>query len=368
MSLYNFFMKMCFELAKRGEGWASPNPLVGCIVVKDGVIVGRGTHYGPGKKHAERIALEMAGEKAKGATLFVNLEPCCHWGRQPPCAPFIVECGVKKVVAAISDPDVRVNGGGFRYLQSHGVEVLSGVLEKEAQWLNRSFLKYATKGLPWVTLKAALTLDGRIAPPASESTTPHWISSEESRIDAHHLRYLNDAILVGANTIARDDPQLTVRHPSLPSKTLLKIILDGKRTLKENFQVFNFPPVLLIAGVSRKKNGSQDSPFSGAEILYLPDRDGMVKLDEVLKELAKREVGRLLVEGGSSVFTQFLQQGLVDEAVFYLAPQFLGNEAVPLTGVLSSNPGEKVHSPRILSTKSIGPDLRIHISFTQEDV
>lgn len=368
MSLYNLLMQICFELAEKGEGWASPNPLVGCIVVKDGEIVGRGTHYGPGKKHAERIALEMAGEKAKGATLFVNLEPCCHWGRQPPCAPFIVECGIKKVVAAIPDPDVRVNGGGFQYLRSHGIEVLTGVLEKEARWLNRSFLKYATKSIPWVTLKAALTLDGRIAPAASRSSTPYWISSEESRIDAHHLRFLNDAVLVGANTISRDNPQLTVRHPSVPSKRLLKIVLDGKRTLKRNFQIFNFPPVLIFVGESRKKNVDEETSIPEVENFYLSDNDGIIPLSGVLKEVAKREVGRLLVEGGSSVFTQFLQQGQVDEAVFYVAPHFLGNDALPLTGRLQPTDSEKVLHPRILSAKFTGLDLRIHIFFSREDV
>ncbi|MGH8104182.1 MAG: bifunctional diaminohydroxyphosphoribosylaminopyrimidine deaminase/5-amino-6-(5-phosphoribosylamino)uracil reductase RibD [bacterium] len=361
MHYYETLMRECFDLTKQAEGTASPNPLVGSVVMKDGMIVGRGIHRGPGQMHAEPMAIAEAGEKAKGATLVVNLEPCCHWGRQPPCAPIIAEAGLQRVVAAYVDPDPRVLGGGFKYLREHGVEVVVGVLEVEARWLNRSFNKHAVTKVPWVTMKAALSLDGRIA---LRNGVSKWLSSESSRAEVQRLRYRSDAIMVGRGTIEADNPQLTVRTPGLDWKKPVKVILDGRLKLNPMYAVFSSSPSLLVTvghANDRMKSAFEKHPV---EVLEHPDsKDSIVPLEWLLKELGQRGVARLMVEGGQHVFSQFLAQGLVDEAVFYYSPKILGDDSKPLVGNLGLTRIEDSSSMRIKDVSKVGEDIRVEAVF-----
>lgn len=365
MHYYDILMRECFALALEAEGRASPNPLVGCVVVKDGMIVGRGYHCGPGARHAEPLAIEEAGEKARGATLVVNLEPCNHHGLMPPCAPQIVKAGIRRVVAAYVDPDPRVLGIGIAYLREHGVDVMVGVLEEEARWLNRSFNRHAAEKMPWVTLKAALSLDGHIA---LHNGLSKWLSSEESRAEVHRLRFLSDAVLVGRGTVEADNPLLTVRHPDLEWKTPLKVVLDGRMKLAPTCNVFSTPPSLLVTAAHSEEEKKADFKARRVEILeYAESSDPEVPLEWVLRELGNRGIARLLVEGGQHVFTEFLSQDLVDEAVFYLTPRILGGDATPLVGNLNLGKLEEANRLTLRSVTQVGTDIKVEAAFVHRD-
>lgn len=327
-------MAECLRLARLGKGHVSPNPLVGAIIVKDGKIVGRGYHRKFGKEHAERNALHNAGRKARGATLYVNLEPCSHHGKTPPCTDAIVSAGIRQVVIGLTDPNPLVKGRGIRALTSAGIRVREGILPNECRELNEFFVKKITTGLPFVTLKIAQTLDGKIALPNRRS---QWITSEESRKRVHELRSQYDAVLIGANTARLDDPGLTVRL--VKGRNPKRILLDGNLSTPLSARLFSdslrsqtivFTTQDGNEGVERKKSILERR---GVEVVATKGtRAGTIGLRRVLKSLADHNILSVLVEGGEHVFTRFLEGGVVDRLLIFVAPRVCGTEGVPAFG------------------------------------
>ena len=312
-------MKLSLNLGKKGKGQTSPNPMVGAVVVKNGEIVGRGYHKRFGELHAEANALKACQDKAKGATLYVNLEPCCHHGKTPPCTDMIIKSGIRKVVCATLDPNSQVNGRGIKALREGGVEVRLGVLEEEAKKLNEVYMKFITTGLPFVMLKVAQTLDGRIATKLGDSK---WITQEDSRRFVHSLRSSVDAVLVGANTVRRDDPELTTHD--VRGDDPIRIILDSSGRIPRNSRVIkeNKNGKTVTATTNQKPNGKLKEKV---EVWNLKrSRDGKVDLKRLLKKAGDSQVTSLLVEGGSKVLTSFLKQKLVDKIYYFLSPKILG--------------------------------------------
>jgi len=315
-------MKRVLTLAKRGKAWVAPNPMVGAVLVKDGEVVGEGYHRRFGGPHAEINALREAGAKAKGATLYVNLEPCSHYGKTPPCVDALLEAGVSRVVASMQDPNPKVNGAGFEKLRAAGVKVEVGLLETEARELNQQYMKKAATGWSWVTLKIAQSLDGRIA-----SVTGHsqWISGKQSLRYAHLLRASHDAVLVGSGTVHADNPLLTVRH--LRGRNPIRIVLDSKLSIPEDCLIVNTPdqaPTWVFARSDAPEPSWAGKP--NVEIIRLdPDAKGRVPLKRMLREIADRGVGSLMVEGGSRVWTSFLEARVVDKIEVVIAPMIIGH-------------------------------------------
>jgi len=315
-------MKMALRLARQGLGRTSPNPMVGAVVVKNGVVVGRGYHQKAGGPHAERIALTKAGKLAKGATLYLNLEPCNHTGRTPPCTRFILEKGIKKVVFGMKDPNPRVKGGGAAFLRSRGLEVVQGVLEEECRQLNQVFIKWIENGLPYVTLKAAASLDGRIATRSGDSK---WISNEKSRLRVHQLRNQVDGVLVGIGTVLKDDPRLTVRLPRKRSNQPIRIVVDPELQMPAKARMFSEPgKIILVAGNTVPREKKKAFQSLGVGILSLPVLKGRFSMRALLKALGKMEITSLLVEGGAEVFGSFVSEKCFDKLVLFFAPILIG--------------------------------------------
>ena len=263
------YMKKAIVLARKGLGRTSPNPMVGAVVVRKGRVVGQGFHQKAGGPHAEPMAIAQAGKEAKGATLYVNLEPCNHFGRTPPCTQAIIESGIKKVVFGLSDPNPLVKGGGADRLQSQGIEVVRGVLEEDCRRLNEVYIKWITTGLPFVILKAAVSLDGRIATRTGDSK---WISNERSRLLVHHLRNQVDGVVVGIRTVIKDDPLLTVRLPKRKIKDPLRIVLDPRLRISLKARILEGPAkTLIVSGTKVRDHKRQNLKKKGVEILSLPD-------------------------------------------------------------------------------------------------
>lgn len=316
------FLRRCLELADEAPGRITPNPRVGCVIVdRRGKVLSEGYHRGPGTAHAEADALRPLGGKARGATLYVNLEPCMHQGRTPPCAPAVAASGVARVVIGALDP-VPGHGGGARYLRRAGLEVTTGVLEAEAREHNRAFFTWAT-GRPYVVLKAAMTLDGKIATASGQS---RWISGEPARALAHTWRAEVDAIAVGRGTVLADDPRLTVRLPDNPAAAdPVRVVLDSQARIPLAAKVLA-PPGAWIA-CSRKAPARRLAALRAAGATLLPlatDRRGRVAIVPLLRELAGRGIAKLLVEGGAEVHAAFLAAGVVDELRLFVAPMVFG--------------------------------------------
>jgi diaminohydroxyphosphoribosylaminopyrimidine deaminase/5-amino-6-(5-phosphoribosylamino)uracil reductase len=321
------YMMMALELAERGRGRTSPNPMVGAVLVRDGEVVGRGYHARAGEDHAEVVALKDAGEQARGATLYINLEPCCHHGRTPPCVEAVVEAGVKRAVMAMADPSDKVNGKGIAELRQAGIDVEVGLLGEKACRLNEVFIKYVTTGRPFVFLKVAMSLDGRIAAGTGDSK---WITCEESRARVHQLRDHVDAVLVGCGTVAQDDPELTTRLPGDNGKNPVRVILDGRARMPTDARVLadgSAAATWVVVGESAESDRAEKIRKSGAEVIALPDHDGRVDFGTVLRELGRREITSLLIEGGKGVFTEALRSGSVDKVLAFVAPAILGGDA-----------------------------------------
>lgn len=322
------FMRMALEAAEEGLGLASPNPLVGSVVVRDGVVVGRGMHLYANKKHGEVVALDDAGELARGATVYVNLEPCSHFGRTPPCVHSLVAAGVRRVVAAMQDPAPYVNGRGFAMLREAGIEVEIGLEEAAARRLNEHYVTYVTTGRPFVHLKLATTLDGRIA---AGSGAAKWITGPQSRDASQLLRLSADAILVGVRTVLVDDPSLTYRGARAKRLPLIRCVLDPKlRTPASSrlAQSTREAPVVVYTlenGDPAAWRAARALREAGVEIVALPgtERDGL-DLGAVLADLGARQVQGLVVEGGSETAGAFVDARLVDKVTFFIAPKVLG--------------------------------------------
>ncbi|MBR1646804.1 MAG: bifunctional diaminohydroxyphosphoribosylaminopyrimidine deaminase/5-amino-6-(5-phosphoribosylamino)uracil reductase RibD [Selenomonadaceae bacterium] len=313
-------MREALRIAKHAEGRTSPNPLVGAVVVRDGKIVAQGWHRQAGTAHAEIHALNMAGELARDATLFVTLEPCSHFGRTPPCARAIVEAGIKKVVAAMSDPNPKVAGRGFEILRSAGIEVEVGLLEDEARKLNEVFLKWVTQKLPFVTLKFACSLDGKISTVGGES---QWISCEESRKFSHGLRDINDGILVGIGTVLADNPSLTTRL--VDGKNPVRIIVDSNARIPFDAKVVTDKSARTILATTSNASSEKISALKNHGVEIITAGNGQrVDLKILMRELAAREITSVLVEGGGTIHFAMLEAQLVDKIFAFVAPKIIG--------------------------------------------
>ncbi len=354
------WMAQALALAALGEGTTRPNPLVGCVVVADGAVVGRGFHRAAGEPHAESRALAEAGARARGATLYVNLEPCAHHGRTGPCAELIVRAGLRRVVAAIGDPNPLVDGRGLLALRNAGISVTEGVLEPEARALNAPFLSTHQRRRPWVTLKAAQSLDGRIAAAGGSST---WVTGEASRRYAHRLRFRHDAVLVGAGTVRRDDPQLTVRLPGIDAARR-RVVLAPRLGLDPAAKIFR--PESASAPRTRVYVGTACAEAEVARFRELADvvpvahgADGL-DLSAVLSDLRDVGVQAVLVEGGGKTSGSFLSSGLVDEIVLFIAGRLIGaGDATPLVDLPAATEPGKAWTVASTSFIPMGRDLVI---------
>jgi diaminohydroxyphosphoribosylaminopyrimidine deaminase/5-amino-6-(5-phosphoribosylamino)uracil reductase len=352
------FLRTAAALAGRGVGLASPNPMVGALVVSGGVVVGEGWHEGPGTDHAEVVALRAAGDRARGATLFVTLEPCAHQGRTPPCAPAIAAAGVARVVAGIRDPNPIVNGRGFAILREAGVDVVEDALPAESAALIEGFAHHVRTGLPFVTLKMAASLDGKVA--AADGSS-RWITGEAAREDVHRLRARSDAVMVGAGTAVADDPSLTVRLPGFRGRQPLRVLVDGSGTVASTGAMFDRTAPVLVA-TSRRASIEARAAWEevGAEVETLDGPDGTVSLSGLVEVLGKREVQTVLVEGGPTLAWSAVREGIVDRLVLYLAPKLIGGDAARgILGGLGVGSVAEALPAGIVSVDAVGEDLKV---------
>jgi len=317
-----FFMRLALREAQRGLGRTSPNPAVGALLVKNGRVLARGHHARAGAPHAEVAAIRAAGARAAGADLYTTLEPCDHWGRTPPCSLAVLGAGVKRVFVGSRDPNPLVNGKGIRRLRRAGVQVVAGVLQGECDAVNAHWLRYITSGRPFVTLKAAVTLDGKIATRTGNS---RWVTGAKAREHVHRLRDRADAVLVGAATALADDPRLTTRLPGGRGRDPVRVVLDSRLRLPPRLHLFRqrSEAPTVVAHVSGRPR-----PRPGVEYLRCRARRGRVDLGDLLKRLARRGVTHLLVEGGARTFASFLAEGLVDRVLLFISPRIVGAEGI----------------------------------------
>ena len=350
------YMREALRIARYAEGRTSPNPLVGAVIVRDGRIIAEGWHRKAGTPHAEIHALRMAGDLARGATLYVTLEPCSHYGRTGPCAKAVAEAGIARVVVAMQDPNPKVAGRGMEMLRAAGVEVRCGVLATEAARLNEVFLHWITTGLPFVALKTAMTLDGKIATHTGDS---QWITGEASRLRVHELRDRYDAILVGIGTVLHDDPSLTTRLPDRQGKNPLRIVLDSMARTPRAAKLLTdgAAPTLIAVTARAPQERVAALRQAGAEVLVCGE-GSRVDAQALLKALGEREISSVFVEGGGRVNASLLAAGLVDKVYAFVAPKLVGgrdaltpvegtgverlSDAVTLTELAAETVGEDV--------------------------
>jgi diaminohydroxyphosphoribosylaminopyrimidine deaminase / 5-amino-6-(5-phosphoribosylamino)uracil reductase len=354
------YMRRALDLAERGRGVVSPNPLVGAVVVAGDELVGEGWHRGPGRPHAEIVALEAAGDRARGATLFVTLEPCTHYGRTPPCAPRVIEAGVARVVVAAGDPSPLVDGRGMSQLREAGVEVTTGVLEPEALRQNEAFLTHLRTGRPFVTIKMAASLDGRVA---ARDGSSRWISGPASRAEVHRMRGGADALMVGAGTAFRDDPALTVRDPDYSGPPPLRVVVDGRGIVPETHRLFTDGAAPTMVVTTEGAPGERRTAWAaaGAEVLVLDDAgSSLVPLGTLFDELGKRDVQQVQVEGGPALAWELVRSGLAHRLILYVAPILLGGRDAP--GILMGDGTASIQESlpvRIVSVDRVGDDVRM---------
>ena len=358
------FMQLALDLAKQGEFTTTPNPSVGCVLVNDGKVVGKGFHAKAGEPHAEVMALREAGKKARGATAYVTLEPCSHFGRTPPCAKGLVEAGVSKVIAAMCDPNPQVAGKGLQILSDAGIQSAVGLLEENAEQLNKGFLKRMRTGKPFVQLKLAMSIDGKTAMASGESK---WITGAQARADVQQYRAKASAILSTSKTVLADDPSLNVRWEELPPdvkagyaqeklRQPVRVILDSSHKVRSDFKVFSTEsPVWLV--------GEDVSPLAGfpvfTEYLQLDRNQGETRLQALMAELGKRQINTLWVEAGATLAGALIAENLVDELIIYMAPKLLGDQARDLCHL--PNLTQLADAPlwQLQSCEPVGDDLKL---------
>jgi diaminohydroxyphosphoribosylaminopyrimidine deaminase/5-amino-6-(5-phosphoribosylamino)uracil reductase len=366
------FMEHALELARKATGLASPNPMVGCVIVNNGEIVGQGFHEYDGLKHAEILALKAAGEKARGATLYVSLEPCNHTGRTGPCSEAIVAAGVKRVFAAMQDPNPSVSGSGFEKMRDAGIEVHCGLLEAEARKMNESFACWILTHKPFVTLKSALTLDGQLALPSAKTLgakkTPSlhpgkladkspWITSEESRAEVHRMRHASDALITGIGTILADNPLLTDRSGLPRRRRLLRIVLDSKLRLTPEARIVKTADddLLVVTTTPLTAPRVKNLQEAGVDVFHVRPSQTGIDLRIVLAELGRREILSALLEAGPKLNGSALSAQVVHKLVLFYAPKIAGSTAVPFAAALNL---EHAHIEN-LSIRQIGPDVAV---------
>jgi len=323
------YLQMAYSLAEKAKGWASPNPYVGAVIVKKGIIVGYGYHEKPGKPHAELIALQKAGTLSRNSTAYITLEPCVHWGRTPPCVESLLQARPKRVVISALDPNPLVFKKGVKRLRQSGIEVSIGLLEEKNKRLNEIYLKYITKKLPFLAAKAALSLDGKIA---TKNFDSQWISSPQTREYIHLLRGEYDAIMVGINTLIKDDPLLTVRHRNWKGKKIIRIILDSRLRFPINSRILSTLAqgkilVFTLPKASPKK--AEALRKKGVDVVFLSRTASKVDLREVRTWLGRNEIASVLVEGGRLLLTSMLEQMLLDKIFLSVSPKLIGGEKAP---------------------------------------
>ncbi|MBI4729160.1 MAG: bifunctional diaminohydroxyphosphoribosylaminopyrimidine deaminase/5-amino-6-(5-phosphoribosylamino)uracil reductase RibD [Acidobacteria bacterium] len=350
-------MRRALRLAERGRGLTSPNPPVGAVVASGGVALGEGWHRAPGLPHAEIEALEAAGDRARGATLYVTLEPCVHRGRTPPCVPSVIASGVTRVVIGTTDPNPLVNGAGARALAAAGVDVVLGVLEAEARGAVRAFAKHVRTGRPFVTAKLAVSLDGRVA--AADGSS-RWISGPAARRDVHRVRAASDAVLVGIGTVLADDPRLTCRLRGYRGRQPLRVVLDSSGRTPPGARVLDgAAPTLVITTDKAPDEALDQLRAGGAEVLRAPCRDGRVDVAAVLDDLGRRGLLEVLIEGGPTVVGEATERALVDRYLLYVAPKLLGPAGVPAIGGIVAASVADARDLTITSLRRVGADLRV---------
>ena len=349
------FMREALRIAKNAEGRTSPNPLVGAVIVKDGKIIAEGWHRKAGTPHAEIHALNMAGELAKNSTMYVTLEPCSHFGRTPPCANKIVDAGIKKVFIAMKDPNPKVSGRGIEILKSAGIEVNVGILEDEAKILNEVFFKWITKKIPFVTAKFACSLDGKISTVTGQSK---WISCEESRKFSHHLRDISDAIMVGIGTVLADNPSLTTRL--VDGKNPVRIVVDSFAKIPLDSKIIRDGLAKNILAVTKNAPREKISALKNCGVEIIETDGEKVDLNFLMKELAKREITSILLEGGGTLHFSMLKENLVDKIFAFIAPKIIGgkNSLTAVEGAGFENISDAVQLKNF-SVEKIGEDFLI---------
>lgn len=351
---------MALDLALRAKGRTSPNPMVGAVLVKDEKVIGTGFHQKAGMPHAEIEALNAAGDKANGADLYINLEPCAHSGRTPPCCDALIRAGIKRVFAGMQDPNPLVSGKGFEKLKAAGLEIVCGILEAEARKTNEIFAKHITTGKPFVTLKSAASLDGKTAAPSGESK---WITGEEARARVHEMRDEVDAVMVGVNTIIRDDPSLTARPRGKEGKNIFRIVLDSALKIPGNSKALQpdgeKKTIIATTGKAALEK-TRRLEAKGVIIIKTGEENGMVDLRDLMKKLGAMEITSVLIEGGSRVNASALRSGIVDKVVFFYAPKIIGGEsAFPMFGLEGARELKDAVRIKDLEVSRAGEDIMV---------
>jgi diaminohydroxyphosphoribosylaminopyrimidine deaminase/5-amino-6-(5-phosphoribosylamino)uracil reductase len=354
------YMRQALALARLAIGQVSPNPAVGALIVREGEIVGQGYTQPPGSDHAEIVALKQAGEKARGALMYVTLEPCCHFGRTPPCTQSIIDAGISEVHMAMIDPNPIVSGRGEEALQKEGIKTSVGDHEEEARIINETYIKYIKTGLPFVTAKFAASLDGKIATRTGDSK---WITGAEARKYVHYLRYTSDAIITGANTIIADDPFLTCRYGGTGGAVKnkqLRVIVDGLGRTPPTARVFGEPGKVLVAiGDSVDIKTKRAMENAGAELLEFPTTNGKININNLLKVLGEREVTSILLEAGGILLGSFFEARMVDKVIAFIAPMVVGGESMVAVGGLGVEKIADAARLERVTVERFGDDLMI---------
>ena len=360
----HLYMSRAIELARKGCYTARPNPCVGCVIVQGDQVVGEGYHQRAGEPHAEVHALAMAGVQAKGATAYVTLEPCSHYGRTPPCAEALIKAGVVEVVMAMQDPNHQVAGRGIKMLEETGIKTRVGVMKAEARALNSGFIKRMQTGRPYVRCKLAMSLDGRTAMASGES---QWITGPEARSEVQRLRALSGAIVTGVGSILHDDSALTLREAELNlpeaaellQKQPLRVVLDSSLQTPVDARVVTGPgDVMIFCSVQAEKARKQALEAAGAEVLMLDSHDGRINLEQMLEILVTKDINDVLLETGATLAGAMMQQGLVDELIVFMAPTLMGSDARPLLEMPFTSMSEKLNL-NITDIRAVGNDWKI---------
>lgn len=356
------YMDLALSLAARGAGYVAPNPMVGAVVVREGQVVGQGFHQAVGGPHAEVNAIDDAGDRAAGATLYVTLEPCNHFGRTPPCTENVIAAGIRRVVVAMSDPNPDVRGGGNDLLRSKGIEVLCGVREARARRLNESFIKFAATKRPFVVLKMAATLDGRIAASTGDA---RWVTGEASRAQVHRLRHAMDAIMVGIGTVKADDPELTARlaEGEGKGKDPIRLVLDTRLGMSKRAKVLaqaSEAPTYVVCGPEASDVDRRRLAASGARIMDAAVKKGRIDLAALMGQLGRMGITSLLIEGGGQVAGSALAAGIVDKVVLFYAPKLLGgDDGIPMFRGQGAAWMKDAMALRDLTVERVGEDIMV---------